>query len=134
MIHTPRKDNSAADAAANEALDHGDFLEVYTEVIAEFCNRAMDQPLSEIGLVFSFDGASRGNPGKSSQGNCAWWGTWQHGHFHEEALLFRSGRNLGHQTNNIAEVRGLAFALKAALHLHFWMLEGCARMAARRMY
>ena len=34
VVHTPRKDNSAADAAANEALDHGDFLDVHPEVIA----------------------------------------------------------------------------------------------------
>jgi ribonuclease HI len=90
--------------------------------------------MSEIGLMFAFDGASRGNPGKASQGNCAWWGAWQHGCFHEEGLLFRRGRNLGRQTNNFAEVRGLTFAVKAALHLHFWMLEGCARTAARRLY
>ena len=31
----------------------------------------------QIGMMFSFDGAARGNPGPSSLGHCAWWGTWE---------------------------------------------------------
>ena len=80
--------------------------------------------------MFAFDGASRGNPGDASYGSCGWWGTWGTGGFDEKGLLFQRGHRLGTQTNNVAEVRGLAFAAKAMLHWHFWFVEECARIAA----
>ena len=58
------------------------------------------------------------------------WGTWGTGGFDERGLLFQRGHRLGTQTNNVAEVRGLAFAAKAMLHWHFWFVEECARIAA----
>jgi len=84
--------------------------------------------------MFSFDGASRGNPGSAARGNCGWWGVWHEGGFCQKGLLFQSGRKLGTQTNNIAEARGLVFAAKASLHFHFGISELCAGMAARRVY
>ena len=85
---------------------------------------------AEVGLVFSFDGASRGNPGDASYGSCGWWGTWDTQGFNDCGVLFQHGRRLGTQTNNVGEARGLAFAAKAMLHWHFWFVEECARIAA----
>jgi len=67
-------------------------------------------------LLFSFDGASRGNAGKAAHGNLAWRGHWIQDTFVERGLLYRMGRNLAMRSNNYAEVRGLAFAAKPALH------------------
>ena len=104
------------------------------ESTKEFCTTLINDEEEAMGVLFSFDGASRGNPGQASHGNCAWWGSWRQGAFKEAGVLFRKGVNLGVQTNNVAEVRGLAFAAKAALHWHFWMLELCSHIAARRAY
>ena len=129
MLHTPRKDNAAADAAANKALDGGSFSDICDFALEGFCNEVLSRPCANIGLMFSFDGASRGNPGRASHGNCAWWGEWLDGGFVSKGLLFCIGRRIGTQTNNIAEVRGLAFAAKAALHFQFWFSELCSRWA-----
>ena len=127
VIHTPRKDNKAADAAANKALDDGCFEDVFAEGLEGFCNSALRT--SEVGLLFSFDGASRSNPGKASHGNCAWWGEWIDGEFVTRGTLFCMGRRIGTQTNNIAEVRRLAFAAKAVLRFQFFFVEMCSRVA-----
>ena len=59
----PRKDNSAADAAANWALDHNSFLEVSTTQTAAFIGELGHAADDNLGMLFSFDGAARGNPG-----------------------------------------------------------------------
>ena len=128
LIHTPRKDNAAADAAANKALDEGDFAEIWEAALDSFCEHALQSPDAELGLLFSFDGASRGNPGKASHGNCCWWGEWINGAFVTRASLFCIGRRTGRNTNNIAEAQGLAFAAKAALHFNFWFHETCTKV------
>ena len=64
----PRSDNSAADAAANRALDSGTFMELRTQELEAFVYHLGTQPVSHVGFVFSFDGASRGNPGSSASG------------------------------------------------------------------
>ena len=66
-MHTPRKHNSSADAAANRALDCGTYEEVYAQEVIRFSEEAVEDP--EVGLLFSFDGASRGNPGIAAHGN-----------------------------------------------------------------
>ena len=63
----PRGDNSAADAAAIRALDHGTFMEVMlAEPVCFLCALPEADPHS-IGMSFSLDGAARGNPGRSLQ-------------------------------------------------------------------
>ena len=56
---------------------------------------------------------------------------WVDGEFITRGSLFCIGRRIGTQTNNIAEVRGLAFAAKAVLHLQLVFLEMCSRVAER---
>ena len=41
-------------------------------------------------------------------------------------------RRIGTQTNNVVEARGLAFAVKAALHFWFWFVESCAQAVETR--
>ena len=106
MVHTPRGDNAAADAAANRALDHGNFENTYLPELGRFAEHLLSSSHDQVGLVFAFDGASRGNPGDASCGSCGWWGTWGTGGFDEKGLLFQRGHRLGTQTNNVAEVRG----------------------------
>ena len=61
----PRSDNSAADAAANAALDNSPFMEVMLNETATFITELSRPGRDNIGLLFSFDGAARGNLGKS---------------------------------------------------------------------
>ena len=69
----------------------------------------------------------------SADGNGAWWGVWGAGGFIQQGMLFETGYQIGTKTDNFAEARGLAFAVKAAIHFQFWLLEICARHAARRL-
>ena len=90
----------------------------------------LTSPDDQVGLLFSFDGASRGNPGDAAQGTCAWWGTWTHNSFSSKGSLICKGMRLGCQTNNYAEVKSLVCAVKAALHFHFWFLGICSQAGA----
>ena len=58
---------------------------------------------NSIDLLFSFDGAARGNPGPPSSGVCAWWGYFCSGAFESKGLLIQRGTCLGIATNNISE-------------------------------
>jgi hypothetical protein len=60
--HVPRSDNSAADAAANWALDHKTFMDVRVHEVQLFFNHCASQDVQNCGMLFSFDGASRGIP------------------------------------------------------------------------
>ena len=86
-------------------------------------------PAPQIGLMVSFDGASRGNPGPSASGVCAWWGSWQHGMFQECSLLLQKGASLGIGTNNTAESHGLASAFKISTRLYCWVIEQLSELA-----
>ena len=70
--HVPRSDNSAADAAANWALDVGTFEEVRLDSLLSMLHDFSNAGCNEVGMLFSFDGAARGNPGPSASGVCAW--------------------------------------------------------------
>ena len=72
---------------------------------------------ANIGILVSFDGASRHNPGAASYGVCAWWGLWDAAGFQSKGLMLCSGKKLGHATNNVAEARGMAAAVKEITHL-----------------
>ena len=119
----PRSDNSAADAAANWALDHGTFMHVYVQEVEAFLKELSQCDANSIGLLFSFDGAARGNPGPSSSGVCAWWGCFCSGAFVSKGLLIQRGTCLGIATNNISEAHGLASALKSCLRYFYWVIE-----------
>ena len=129
---TPRTDNSAVDRAANQALDSGDFHDSHDKESLNFLHYCSSYDTSNVGLLVSFDGASRGNPGPASYGICMWWGTWGLGGFNSEGLLLRHGACIGRAGNNIAEARGLAAAAKTCLHWHLWILEQCAQAVAQR--
>ncbi len=101
----PRADNSAADAAANWALDHESFTDIRLQAAKDFLIQ-LSSGGHPLGLVFSFDGAARGNPGPSSAGVCAWWGRFHMGEFLSEGLLLQKGTCLGTGTNNGAEAFG----------------------------
>jgi hypothetical protein len=128
----PRADNSAADAAANYALDAGGFRYIDgSEVSAFLSYLARARPFDdEVGLLWSFDGASRGNPGESSFGVCSW-GTWSDGSFCERGMLLRRGDRMGLSTNNVAEAHGMTAALREALRWHFEVLEALVAFAER---
>eukprot|EP00973_Karenia_brevis_P092810 12414225-Karenia_brevis.AAC.1 len=66
----PRGDNSAADRVANRALDRGAFLDVRIHAVQDLLKDLSGQSISNIGILASFDGASRGNPGPSASGIC----------------------------------------------------------------
>ena len=68
--HVRRADNSAADAAANWALDHGSFTDFRVHEAASFAKCLATTACDNVGLLFSFDGAARGNPGPASTGVC----------------------------------------------------------------
>jgi len=125
----PRKENSAADAAANRALDHGTFTELRLHEAECFLNALAEDDHHNIGLLFSFDGAARGNPGLSSSGVCAWWGLFIHDSFLSKGLLVQRGAKLGVATNNEAEAHGLATALKMLLHYYYWLIEQISELA-----
>ena len=86
---------------------------------------------AEYGMIWSFDGASRGNPGPASYGVCAWWGTWGPDGFHPEGSIFERGTQIGTTGNNIAEGGGLAAACKAAVRYLTWFLEQTSSRASR---
>ena len=111
----PRADNSAADAAANHTLDHGTFMEVMLAETVCFLSALQEADPQSIGILFSFDGAGRGNPGKASYGVCGWWGHFESGIFEPSGLLVNRGCRLGTNTNNVAEAHGLASAVKVCL-------------------
>ena len=76
-----------------------------------------------IGLLFSFDGAARGNPGPAASGACAWWGQFANGSFESMGALMKKGARLGANTNNFAEAHAMASALKLCLHYHCDVIE-----------
>ena len=116
--NVPRADNSAADAAANLALDSGNFYHVLPDGIQSFLQQLATGEY-RLGLAFSFDGAARGNPGPSSAGVCAWWGRFVDGGFLESGLVLQRGIQLGIGTNNSAEALALTTAVKTALRFNF---------------
>ena len=126
-LQLPRKENAAADAAANRALDSGTFSEVRLEAIPALVSE-LGQQQRDIGLLVSFDGAARGNPGPSSSGVCMWWGHFRYGSFQPQGLLVQRGAFLGAGTNNSAEAHGLALALKTCLHYLYWLIEQIAQL------
>ena len=77
------------------ALDHGSFLEVRLDVAAAFITELTGNSSKHIGMLFSFGGASRGNPGPSSYGVCAWWGHFRSGAFESMGLLCHKGARTG---------------------------------------
>lgn len=125
----PRADNSAADAAANWALDNHSFAEVRVEEVLNFINCLSCSGAQGLALMFSFDGAARGNPGAASYGLCAWWGRFHEGMFSAEGLLIQKGHCLGIGTNNVAEALGLAAAVKTSLRFLFWVTEQLSKLA-----
>jgi len=130
--HVMRSDNGAADAAANQALDSESFRRVNGQETLRFLEWAATSGVEEdVGLLFSFDGASRGNPGEASFGICAWWGVWSGEEFVERGWLLQRGVRLGTCTNNAAEAEGMAAALRAALIWHFEVAEALARQAGK---
>jgi ribonuclease HI len=129
----PRSDNSAADAAANAALDQGPFMEVMLNETATFITELSRPGTDNIGLLFSFDGAARGNPGKSSYGVCAWWGHFNHDGFDPKGLLLWKGARLGTSTNNIAEAHGMASSLKICVRFYCWVIEQTSELAQHSM-
>ena len=84
-----RSDNSAADAAANKALDVGTFLDVRVEETVRFLPELCEHigNISDVGILFSFDGVARGNPGPAASGVCAWRGYWRNNMFEAKGLL-----------------------------------------------
>ena len=125
----PRADNSAADAAANRALDHGTFMEfMFAETVC-FLTALQESGPQSIGILFSFDGAARGNPGKASYGVCGWWGHFKGGIFEPSGLLVQRGRRLGTNTNNVAEAHGLASAVKVCLQYYGWVIQQSSDLA-----
>ena len=125
----PRSENTAADAAANRALDQGTFNELRLHEAELFLKQLALDEHGNVGLLFSFDGAARGNPGPSSSGVCAWWGLFNDSNFYAKGLLMQRGASLGIATNNRAEAHGLATALKACLHYHYWLIEQISQLA-----
>jgi len=125
----PRSDNSAADAAANMALDGGSFMHFMLGETVCFLAELSECNHDDIGLLFSFDGAARGNPGKSSYGVCGWWGHFKSGSFEPRGMLVKRGCRLGTNTNNFAEAQGLASAVKVCLHLYGSVIEQTSQLA-----
>ena len=108
-------------------------MDVRVHEVQLFIQHYASQDSQDSGLLFSFDGASRNNPGLSSSGVCAWWGHWAHGTFHSRGLLLQRGTYLGNSSNNSAEAHGLASSLKTALRLLFWVTEHLAQLAQHSM-
>ena len=98
-------------------------MQVLVKEVVAFLNELSQPELRSIGLLFSFDGAARGNPGPSSSGVCAWWGYFDRGAFHSKGLLVQRGTRLGTSTNNTSEAHGLASALKSCLRYFYWVVE-----------
>ena len=127
---TPRADNSAADAAASWALDHGSFNDVRAASLEDFL-RSLSAGEQSLGILFAFDGAARGNPGPSSAGICAWWGHFHSGAFQADGLLLQRGACLGAGTNNSAESKAMAIAMKTTLLYYFWVIDCLTELAQR---
>ena len=81
-----------------------------------------------VGMLLSFDGAARGNPGPSSPGVCIWYGIYINGEFLSRGLLMQRGTRLGTGTNNSAEAHGLATAMKVCLRLHYWLVDQLSQL------
>ena len=107
--HTPRADNRAADCAANRASDTGDYREQLDDEIRRMAHMCLNlQGASDMGILVSFDGASRGNPGLAAYGVCMWWGFGAEGEFHSKGML-SSRKRIGITTNKVAKAAyGLA--------------------------
>ncbi len=70
-------------------LNADDFGNVYAEKVHSFCQYLHQHREDQnIGLLFSFDGASRGNPGAASHGNRGWWGEWSPNQVCQKGLLY----------------------------------------------
>ena len=82
-----------------------------------------------IGLLVSFDGAARGNPGPASSGVCIWWGHFENSLFQSKGLLVQKATRLGNATNNVAEAHGLASILKTTLRFNLWLSEQLSELA-----
>ena len=91
--------------------------------VQAFLTELGDAPEQNLGLMFSFDGAARGNPGPSSSGVCAWWGHFNADGFYSKGSLLQKGTRLGTGTNNTSEAQALASALRTALHYFYWVIE-----------
>ena len=98
-------------------------MQVHVQDVVAFLNELSRSDLGSIGLLFSFDGAARGNPGPSSSGVCAWWGYFEIGAFHSKGVLVQRGTRLWTSTNNTSEAHGLASALKYCLRYLYWVVE-----------
>ena len=105
------------------------FLEVRLDVAAAFITELSCNSSKRIGMLFSFDGASRGNPGPSSYGVCAWWGYFRSGAFESMGLLLNKGARTGTSTNNISEAHGLASMVKVCLRYHCLVIEQLSQLA-----
>ena len=116
---------------ANEALDHGSFRMASSQVVLQYLQCTSVTGDEEVGLLVSFDGACRDNPGDASLGVCAWWGKWCSGSFQEEGCFLRRGVRLGIGTNNTAEAEAMAVAIREALRWHFEVTEALAEFVGR---
>ena len=121
------------DTAANYALDHGTFMDVKLDETAAFINELSCSERGNVGLLFSFDGAARGNPGPASSGVCAWWGSFSENSFHSRGLILQRGSRIGVATNNVAESHGQAQALKVCLHYYCWVTEQVSHLIRHTM-
>ena len=108
---------------------HGSVIDVRPHEVHALLACLGSMTVHNVGLVWSFDGASRGNPGASARGVCAYWGHWSAGAFHSHGLLLQRGTRLGTGTNNSAEAHGLASALKSALRYYFGVIGQLAQLA-----
>ena len=129
LIQFARSDNSAADAAANWALDNGSFFDIRLEEVVKFLHCLSQSNAQGLGFLFSFDGAARGNPGAASYGVCGWWSCFKQDMFMPEGLMIQKGSRLGTGTNNCAEAMGIASAVKTSLRLVFWVVEQLSQLA-----
>ena len=107
-------------------FNHGSFTNLWVREIQAFISELLRSTQSETGLVFSFDGAARSNPGHSASGVCAWWGTWVNDHFEEAGQILQRGRRLRSTTNNVAEAHGMAGPLLELAYLLMVILDKCA--------
>ena len=92
-------------------------MQVRVQEVVAFLNELSLPELGSICLLFSFDGAARGNPGPSPSGVYAWWGYFDCGAFHSK------GTRLGTSTNNTSEAHGSASAWESCLRYFYWVLE-----------
>ena len=55
-------------------VDSGSFYEVFDPEVSAMIRELSHAEVPNVGLLFSFDGAARGNPGPTASGVCGWWG------------------------------------------------------------